>query len=65
MSNGLDVGRNFEAAKIGAAKNVTRIRRRGNQPNMDGNGGVQSYAVSFDWRAERSLFDQKSGALSL
>ena len=63
MRDRLDRGRNFETTEICPAEDVTRVRRGRDQPNMDGNGRVQSDAVSFDWRAERSLFDQKSGAL--
>ena len=54
----LDIRRNLEPTEIGATKNVTRIRRCRDEPDMNRNGGVQSNTVSFDRRAERSLLDQ-------
>lgn len=54
----LDVRGNLEPTQIGATKHVTRVRRRRDESNVNRNSGVQSYSVSFDRRAERSLFDQ-------
>ena len=56
MSNRLDGRRNFKAAEIGATENVSSIRWSGDQTNVNGNGSVQSYPVSFDGTAERGLF---------
>ncbi len=63
MSNRLDSRGNFEAAEIGATENVAGVRWSGDQTNVNGNGSVQSYPVSFDGTAERGLFSQKSGPL--
>jgi hypothetical protein len=49
-------GGNFKAAQIGAAKNVSSIRWRGHQSNLNWNGGVQTDSVRFDFAAQGCLF---------
>jgi hypothetical protein len=47
VSDGFDGGRDFKAAKVRAAKNISSVRRRGNQPNVDRDGRVEANAMSF------------------
>ena len=61
MRHGFDSRGNFKATEIGAAKHVTRIRRRGYEPDLNRDGSMESYTVSFDGTAKSSLFDQMSG----
>ena len=63
MRHRLDIRRDFKAAQIGTTKDVASIRRRRDEPDMNRDGGMQSYTVSFDGIAEGSLFDQMSGPL--
>ena len=63
MRNGFDCCRNFEAAEIGAAKDVSSIGWSWDETNMDRNSSVQSDSVRLNDTAERGLFDQMPGPL--
>ena len=56
MRDRLNRGRNFEAAKIGAAKNIAGVGRRRQQTQIDGDACVQPDAANFDRLRDRSLF---------
>jgi hypothetical protein len=58
VRNRLNSRRDLKAAEIGATKNVSRVRRSRNEPDLNRHGRVQSYPVSFDRTAESGLFDQ-------
>jgi hypothetical protein len=59
-----NIRRDFKTTQIGATKHVASIRRRGDEPDMNRDGSMESYTVRIDGTAERGLFDQMSGPLS-
>jgi len=60
----LDRCRNLEAAEIRATKDVSSVRRCGDEPDVNRDGSVQSDSVSINGTPQRGLFDQLSGPLS-
>lgn len=58
MGYGFHCRWNFKAAQIGAAKDVSRVRRRRQQAHLDFNSCVQPYAVSFNAGTESGLLNQ-------
>jgi len=63
MGHRFDCRGDLKTAEVCTAENITGVRWGRGQTQVDRNGCVQSYPMSFDRRFERGLFDQKSGAL--
>ena len=51
VGNRFDSRGNFKAAEIGATKNVARVRRSRHEADVNRDGSVESYSVSFDGTA--------------
>ena len=63
MRHGFDCRGNLETAEVCTAEYIASVRRGRDQTNVNWNGSVQSYSLSFDGTAERGLFDQMPGPL--